>query len=512
MAQDNEIYTGEDKKTVFSAEVVTFEDLQKKIKSATLQETWIRDFFKAVRVEGKNIRAELDAKKSIDIDSFLTDAEKLDHEEAIALLEKKLELQQKRIKKLKYLHTAATTRLSELTKLQEETALNNATTEQSVSMREQAPLQKKHPTYWKKNGKKYAIFSAVFAPAVFVLCYFLCFASPMYVSQASFAIRSADNGVSAGTDLASVFLKTPSSANDVYILEDYIRSLDLAQTVDRELKVVAHYSDKQYDVISRLWQEPTQDELLSYWRKTVTPELDPDTGIVVLNVRAYTPQMAQQMTQAVLSRSEALVNAMNKRAQSDAVALAKEEVSRAEERVRLAQSAMRAFRDSHSLIDPQHTAAGLQDLISGLEAEATSLRTRISEAQSFMRVDAPALKSLNQRLAAVEKQLSEEKQRVAGQSHPQDNLNAIVGDYEDLTIQAEFAQKRLVSAMTSLEQARIQQASQTRYVVAYQQPTLPDESLYPRPFLFSLYVLLGTMLLLGIFSLVWASIREHAGF
>jgi len=150
--------------------------------------------------------------------------------------------------------------------------------------------------------------------------------------------------------------------------------------------------------------------------------------------------------------------------------------------------------------------------VTTLEAEASALRTQIFEAKSFMRHDAPALTSLNQRLAAVEKQLVEENARVAGQQSTQGNLNAIVAEYQELTIEAEFAQKQLVSAMASLEQARIQQAAQSRYVVAYQQPTLPDESLYPRPYLFTLYIFLGTLILLGIVSLIWASIREHAGF
>ena len=215
---------------------------------------------------------------------------------------------------------------------------------------------------------------------------------------------------------------------------------------------------------------------------------------------------------AVIARSEALVNAMNERAQGDAVKLAREEVARAEGRIRTAQAAMREFRDRHDLLDPTITASGLLQLVTTLEAEASALRTQISEAQSFMRHDAPALTSLNQRLAAVKKQLAEEKARVAGQQSPQGNLNAIVAEYQDLTIEAEFAQKQLVSAMASLEQARIQQAAQSRYVVAYQQPTLPDESLYPRPYLFTLYIFLGTFILLGIVSLIWASIREHAGF
>ena len=92
------------------------------------------------------------------------------------------------------------------------------------------------------------------------------------------------------------------------------------------------------------------------------------------------------------------------------------------------------------------------------------------------------------------------------------NLNALVAGYEDLTIEADFAQRQLVSAMSSLEQARIQQAAQSRYVVAYQQPTLPDEALYPRPILFTVYIFLGTVIVFGLASLIWASIREHAGF
>lgn len=350
-------------------------------------------------------------------------------------------------------------------------------------------------------------------PTLLALLYFLVLASPMYVSHASFAVRSADASVSGGVDIASMFLRSSGSmGNDAYIINDYIQSIDLAENIDRELSLVAHYSSRDHDMISRLWQSPTQDELLRYWRWAVVPQLNVDTGIISLEVKAYTPDMAQKLTQAVLSRSEALVNAMNERARQDAVKLSREEVSRAEERVRRAQSVMREFRDAHNLIDPKMTAEGLQSLVSGLEAEATTLRTQISEAKSYMHADAPLLKSLRQRLAAVEKQLREEKLRVAGQGSVQDNINALVADYEDLTIEAEFAQKQLVSAMTSLEQARIQQMAQSRYVVAYQQPTLPDESLYPRPFLFTFYVFAGMLLFLGIVSLIWASIREHAGF
>ena len=350
---------------------------------------------------------------------------------------------------------------------------------------------------WGRLPRKGKIFACVvLLPTVAVFLYYLLWASPMYVSQTRFAIRSADSS-GGGLDIASALLRSSSSTGaDAHIVVEYIQSLDI----------------KGHDVFSRLTNNPTQDEQLRYWKWAVIPALDQDTGIITLETKAYSPEMAQKIAAAVLARSEALVNTMNLRAREDAVSLAQSEVQRAEARVRKAQEAMRNFRDAHTLLDPRVTAAGLQGVVTELEGEAVKLRAQLAEAQSFMRSSAPATKALQTRLKAVESQLDQEKQRLAGLRSQEGNLNAVVGEYEDLTIEAEFAQKQLVTAMSALESARVHEVAKSRYVVAFQQPTLPDESLYPRPFLFTAYVFVGALLLLGLGSLITASIREHAGF
>ena len=120
-------------------------------------------------------------------------------------------------------------------------------------------------TLWRKIRrwmKKRVFVTALVLPTVLAFIYFLLLASPMYVSHASFAIRSADASSSSGMDIASMFLRTSgSTGNDTYIINDYIQSLDIAQDIDRELGVVAHYSSHDHDIISRLWSNPTQDEL-----------------------------------------------------------------------------------------------------------------------------------------------------------------------------------------------------------------------------------------------------------
>ena len=47
---------------------------------------------------------------------------------------------------------------------------------------------------------------------------------------------------------------------------------------------------------------------------------------------------------------------------------------------------------------------------------------------------------------------------------------------------------------------------------SFQKPIVPDESLYPRPVIFSLVFMLAATVLLGLVSLIVAAIREHAGF
>ncbi len=357
-----------------------------------------------------------------------------------------------------------------------------------------------------------ALLLAVLLPTLLSLLYFGLWASPMYIAEARFAVRGAETrgGVSG---LASLLLPSGASVGaDAHIVAEYIQSPDIMEAIDEELHIFSHFSSREYDIISRLAADATRDERLSFWQWAVKPSLDPETGIIALSVKAYDPTTAQKLAEAVLARSEALVNAMSRRAQDDAIALAMTEVKTAEQRVSAAQEAMREFRNRSGMLDPASTAGGLQGIVSQLEGEAVKVRAEIAEASTYMSKDAPAMVGLHARLEAVEKQLASEKLRLAGEAARKDSLAAFAGEYEALQTESEFARQQLVSAMTSLETARVKAEAKSRYVVAFQIPALPDESLYPRPFLFACYIFVGSLVLAGLCSLIVAAVREHAGF
>lgn len=102
-----------------------------------------------------------------------------------------------------------------------------------------------------------------------------------------------------------------------------------------------------------------------------------------------------------------------------------------------------------------------------------------------MKPSSPRVRQLENRLQVLNKQLASEKRRLAGKIKDDKSLNDLLSGFQALTLEEEFAQKQLTSAMTSLEAARVRADAQTQYVEAFQRPVLADESLYPRPVLFT---------------------------
>ena len=355
------------------------------------------------------------------------------------------------------------------------------------------------------------LLTCVLLPTFVVFLYLALFASNMYLAETKFAIRSQNQQQS--LDMLSTFFRTGASTlSDSYILQNYIVSQDMIAKVDARLHIREHYADKAHDIWYRLTDKPTQDELLRYWSWAVTPTFDPDTSIMSVEVKAFTPQMAQAICQAILDASEELVNTMNTRARTDAISLAQLEVTRAEERIRAANEAMRRYRERTVILDPQAVASGLYGLVNQLEGEITKTTAELAEATTYMQADSPRVVMLRNRLEVLQKQLQAEKARLASQMQGDRPLSALVSEFQSLTLEEQFAQKQLTSAMASLEAARVQAESKTLYVESFQKPIVPDESLYPRPVIFSLVFMLAAAVLLGLVSLIVAAIREHAGF
>lgn len=351
----------------------------------------------------------------------------------------------------------------------------------------------------------------VVVPTLLVFLYLLFWHSPMYETETKFAVRSASEVPVAGDFASLLFNPLNSSLQDLRIVNEYVNSPSIYQRIDNALDLTGHFSSKEHDFYSRLSSTPTLREKQEYWESVSTTSLDPDSGILTFQVRAYSPEVAKKISDLVLQYSEDLVNQMNERAREDTLNLAQKEVDLAQEKVAKTQAALEKFRGLHEDIDLKSTASGLQSLVLQLESERAAVEAQIKELESYMNKDAPAIESLRKKAQAISQQLQNEKKRLSTLDSDK-SLNTQVAEFENLTLEHEFAQKQLLTAMAALESARVQVLSKSRYIVTVTKGQIPDESTYPRVLIFTLILGLMLTLVYAIGSLIVASIKEHVGY
>jgi capsular polysaccharide transport system permease protein len=366
-------------------------------------------------------------------------------------------------------------------------------------------LKPVHDQFGKHSSSFWLRFFCVYLPTILTGFYLLFLHSSMYISESSFSIRS-NNSMDIPV-MPGMSVTTP----DAYIIQNYITSPNMLEKIDKELNLREHYGDRSRDVFSRLKKNFTREEFFEYWKWIVNVVFSQDKGIITVEVKAYSPEMAEAISKSILAQSEKLVNEMNERSQQDSIRMAKEEIASAQARLLKAQDDLRKFRDANSMLDPSTISTVLESVMAKLEGEAALAQAELNAALQSMSPDNPQAKLLAIHLQAIRDQLEQEKLRLAGAGVGADTLSALVGDYARLSTEEKFAQDQLVYAMTAYEGARLKAVTQTRYLVPFQPPTLPQESLYPRPLLYTAITFLGFFLALGLCSLIVAAIKDHMG-
>lgn len=349
--------------------------------------------------------------------------------------------------------------------------------------------------------------SIAIIPAIITFLYALLFYSPMYITEAEFAVKTrGPQAIASSLNIASML--SGSNDKNVQMATAYVHSSDMFLKLDRKYGLIDHYTG--HDPISSLSSNPTLREIADYWNFAVKTEMDADSELIRISVKAYDPVTSKQIADGILIELDDLVNKMNQKAMEDAIELAQSEVAKAQADVNRQSEKLRSFRNENTIIDPAAEAQTLMAIIGELETNLSKSRAELGEKLTYMREESVEIRSLRSRIASLSAQVEEARSRLAGMSGTS-KLSESLATYEQLKLDHEFAKKMLESSMAALENARQTAITKTVYLVIVESPKLPDESLWPEPFKACILVFLIAVFGYGIISLLIASIREHMG-
>jgi capsular polysaccharide transport system permease protein len=372
-----------------------------------------------------------------------------------------------------------------------------------------------------------SLLACIVLPTLTASVYYIFIASDRFVSEARFAVRSNQTQTA---DVLGMFTGLPASTvvSDSYIVTDYVTSRDMVQALERLLPFRQMYSRPGIDFLSRLDPTVSLEELVKYWDNHVDVFYDSTKNTISVQVQAYAPEDSERIVQAIVDSVRNLVNELSAQARRDAVQFASAELARAELRVRDARDAMLQFRLAHNELDPTQSAVASLGVIAQLEAQRSEASAALAAVSPYLGDDAPSVKMYKSRIQAIEDEINRVQSKVStprsdnapGAAASGDDPGAaapassepmanVVGKYQELLLDQEFAEKAYAAAEASLERARTEADRTQSYLAMFVAPNRAEEAVYPRRLLNIMIVLVLATVLWAVGGLIVMTIRDH---
>ena len=346
-------------------------------------------------------------------------------------------------------------------------------------------------------------------PMLLAILYYAFLAADRYVSESKITVRQSGDAASAEVSSLALMMAgvNTGSREETLYLRDYIHSLDMLKLLDAKHKLRQAYESEKLDPLFRLYSGTSQEWFHRYYRNRVEVVFDDLTGLLTVRVQGFDPEFARQVNAEILAQSERFVNEISHRMAREQMAFAETEMLKARERYQTAKNRLIAFQNKHKVLDPLAQAQATATLSAQLESEIAHKEAELKTLTGYLQENAPQVALMRNEVAALKAQLDKERAKVTSQNGGR--LNTLASEYQNLLLDAGFAEDAYKAALTAMETTRIEASRKLKSVVVVETPAKAEIALYPQR-LYNLVTLLAILVLAsGIARLVIATIQDH---
>ena len=345
----------------------------------------------------------------------------------------------------------------------------------------------------------------VVLPFLLITCYYTLISPDRYISSAVFMIERSDGG-NAIVEGLSLFGVGSQAGNDQKILESFINSPDMLNTLEDKLHLKEHYIEYS-DWFTGLSNDASYDNYLTYYQEHTAIRHNESTGLLELEIQGFTPEYAQNLAILILKRSEAFVNEISHSMATDQQGFVQKEVTLQESKLREATSKIITFQNKYGLLSASDEGAALNSVLNELQAELVRNKTELQTLGSYLNSNSSEIITLKQRIQAQEKQLSVEKRRLTDGGTT--SLNDLAAKQQELQLDLDLATKAYSSALVALETTRTEASRKLKQLVIVVSPYKAEEAKYPRIIYSLTNTLLILLMLFGLARMAYSTMAEH---
>jgi len=356
-----------------------------------------------------------------------------------------------------------------------------------------------------------SLVATVAVPTILSAFYLFGVADDQYTSQVGFAVRSEEITSALGL-LGGLSSLSGASSSDTDILYHFIRSQELVDKIDSRIDLRKIYSVPEYDPVFAFDPSGSIEDLTSYWGSMVRVLYDKGTGLIELRVHAFRPDDAQKIAQLIFDESSSMINELSAVARQDATRYARQELDLSTTRLSEARVALTEFRSRTQLIDPSANLQGQLGLLNSLQQQQAQAMIELSLLRETAQEGDPRINQAERRIAVIDTMMAEERRKFGvggGEVGDGKDYSTLVGEFERLSVEREFAERAYIAALTAYDNATAEAQRKSRYLAAYVGPTLAEDALYPQRIVLTSTIFGFALLIWGTAALVYYSVRDR---
>ncbi len=352
----------------------------------------------------------------------------------------------------------------------------------------------------------------VLAPFFTSSIYFGFLASDQFGSEMRFAVRGATE-VLPGSDVLAAsglgILASLNSNQDVYIVADYIASRSMIDDLSKEIDLGAVFSKPGIDGWAGFVPSRAAEGLLRYWRSMIQTSVDTASGIVMVTAKTFSREDSVRVATAIRARCDIAANQLLNRARHDAIERAKAEVKTAMAQLSARQASLEQFRNARMQIDPLALARSLGETITTLRRDLIGVEVKLDTAKASLGSDAPQIKMLAASRQILSDQIAALEAKITGANLSSPTASAALAEYDRLDVEKSLAEQAAVFAERMLDNTKVDANRHHIYLVAIEDPTIPQSPIAPRRAHMILLISLGALSFWSLIAVIAANVRDH---
>ncbi len=271
--------------------------------------------------------------------------------------------------------------------------------------------------------------------------------------------------------MAGVSLPGASSADPTVKIQAILNSRELATKVINEL-----------DLIPKLIKEPEKLKTISplsaalqtFQKNVFSVSVDTKTSVIKVSAKTKDPELSARIVNTAIDLlQQDLANRVLTASGKNIVVL-EQQAAEQEKKVRELQNKMADYQKKNKLIAPQTQSQQGLDLYRSLIQQKITLEIQISSLENALSADNPKISQAKAQLTAIQKQIEDFERTGGGIGPAMTETPKALFEYANMQAQLELATKIYGGLLSSIENLRLQDATEKVFVEVID-PAVPPE-------------------------------------